>query len=71
MSEHRYDIRRLESCVDPNPFMVERQDPDNITRFQTRERRTLKIDAYVFNCHQKNAGCILTNLAKRILYGPL
>ena len=36
MSEHRYD-------------MVERQDPDNFTRFQTRERCALEIAAYVFN----------------------
>ena len=49
MSEHRYDIRILESCVDPNPLMVERQDPDNLTRFQTRERCALEIAAYVFN----------------------
>ena len=49
MSEHRYDIRILESCVDPNPLMVKRQDPDNTTRFQTRERCALEIAAYVFN----------------------
>ena len=49
MSEHRYDIRILESCVDPNLLMVERQDPDNFTRFQTRERCALEIAAYVFN----------------------
>ena len=49
MSEHRYDIRISESCVDPNPLMVERQDPDNFTRFQTRERCALEIAAYVFN----------------------
>ena len=48
MSEHRYDIRILESCDDPNPFMVERQDPDNFTRFQTRERCALEIAGYVF-----------------------
>ena len=48
MSEHRYDIRISESCIDPNPFMVERQDPDNFTRFQTRERCALEIAAYVF-----------------------
>ena len=42
MSEHRYEIRISESCVDPNPLMVERQDPDNLTRFQTRERCALK-----------------------------
>ena len=28
MSEHRYDIRISESCVDPNLLMVERQDQD-------------------------------------------
>ena len=49
MSEHRYDIRISESCDDPNPLMVERQDPDNLTRFQTRERCALEIAAYVFN----------------------
>ena len=49
MSEHRYDIRISESCVDPNLLMVERQDPDNFTRFQTRERCALEIAAYVFN----------------------
>ena len=49
MSEHRYDIRILESCVDPNPLIVERQDPDNSTRVQTRERCALEIAAYVFN----------------------
>ena len=49
MSEHQYEIRISESCVDPNPLMVERQDPDNLTRFQTRERCALKKAAYVFN----------------------
>ena len=49
ISEHLYDIRISESCVDPNPLMVERQDPDNFTRFQTRERCALEIAAYVFN----------------------
>ena len=53
MSEHRYDIRISESCVDPNPLMVERQDPDNFTRFQTRERCALEKAAYVFNAGQK------------------
>ena len=48
MSEHRYGIRISESCIDPNPLMVERQDPDNFTRFQTRERFALEIVAYVF-----------------------
>ena len=48
MSQHRYDIKISESCVDPNPLMVERQDPDNFTRFQTRERCALEIAAYVF-----------------------
>ena len=28
--------------------MVERQDPDNFTRFQTREKCALEIAAYVF-----------------------
>ena len=49
MLEHRYDIRISESYVDPNPLMVEIQDPDNFTRFQTRERCALEIAAYVFN----------------------
>ena len=49
MSEHRYDIRISESCVDPNRLMVERQDPDNFPRLQTRERCALEIAAYVFN----------------------
>ena len=49
ISKHRCDIRISESCVDPNPLMVERQDPDNFTRFQTRERCALEIAAYVFN----------------------
>ena len=48
MSEHRYDIRISESCVDPNPLMIERQDPHNFTRFPTRERCALEIAAYVF-----------------------
>ena len=49
MWEHRYDIRITESCVDPNPLMVERQDPDNFPRLQTWERCALEIAAYVFN----------------------
>ena len=53
MSEHRYDIRISESCVDKNHLMVERQDPDNFTRFQTRERCALEIAAYVFK-HKMN-----------------
>ena len=48
MSEHWYDIRISESRVDPNPLMVERQDPDNFPRYQTRERCALETDAYVF-----------------------
>ena len=48
MSEHRYDIRIMESCVDPNPLMAERQDPDNFPGLQTRERCALEIAAYVF-----------------------
>ena len=42
-------IRISESYVDPNPLMVEIQDPDNFTRFQTRERCALEKAAYVFN----------------------
>ena len=53
MSEHRYDIRILERCVDPNLLMVERQDPDNFARFQTGERCALEIAAYVFK-HKAN-----------------
>ena len=48
MLEHRYDKRIKENCVDPNPLMVERQDPDNFTRLQTWERCALEIAAYVF-----------------------
>ena len=48
MSEHRFDIRISESYVDPNLLMVERQDPDNFTSFQGRERCALEITAYVF-----------------------
>ena len=48
MLEHRYDIRMLESCVDPNPLTVERQDPDSCIRFQTRERCAFEIAVYVF-----------------------
>ena len=53
MLEHQYDVRISEKCVDPNPLMVVRQDPDNFTRFQTRERCALEIAAYVFNAGQK------------------
>ena len=49
MSEHRYDIKIMESCVDPNPLMAERQYPDNFPRLQTRERCALEIAADVFN----------------------
>ena len=49
MSEHRYEIRISESCVDPNPLMAERQDPDNFPRFLTRERCALEIAAYSSN----------------------
>ena len=48
MSEHRYDIKISKRCVDPNPLMVERQDPDNFTRFKTRKRCAFEIAAYVF-----------------------
>ena len=48
MTEHRYDIKNIGSCVDPNPLRVERQVPDNFPRLQTRERCALEIAAYVF-----------------------
>ena len=47
MLEHRYDIRRSKSCIDPNPLMVERQDSDNLPRLQMRERCAKEIAAYV------------------------
>ena len=40
--------KKKKSCVDPNPLRVERQDPDNVPRLQTRERYALEIAAYVF-----------------------
>ena len=46
--EHRCDIRISLSCVDPNPLRVERQDPDNFTRFQTQEKCALEIAAYMY-----------------------
>ena len=58
MSEHRYDIRIMDSHVDPNPLMAERQDPDNFTRLQTRERCALEIAAYVFNEGKKYYGML-------------
>ena len=48
MSEHQYDIRIFENCVDANPLIVERQEPDNFTRFQALERCALEIAEYVF-----------------------
>ena len=65
MSEHRYDIRMSESCVDPNLLMVERQDPDNFIRFQTRERCALEIAAYVFKLVVKN--CLNTHILSVLL----
>ena len=61
MLEHRYDIRISESYVDPNPLMVEIQDPDNFTRFQTRERCALEIAAYVFK-REKQRINVVANL---------
>ena len=61
MLEHRYDIRISESYIYPNPLMVEIQDPDNFTRFQTQERCALEIAAYVF----KNSGEVLDKLKAR------
>ena len=52
--------RKSECCVDPNPFLVEKQDPDNFTRFQTRERCAMEIAAYVFN------QCLLIELRPRV-----
>ena len=63
MLEHRYDIRMWESCVEPNLLMVERQDPDNCIRFQTRERCALEIAAYVFNPYKP--GILFMRLRKR------
>ena len=56
MLEHRYDIRIWESCVDPNLLMVVRQDPDNFTCVQTRERCALEIATYVFKGVPKTLG---------------
>ena len=52
--------------------MVERQDPDNFTRFQTQERCALEIATYVF----KEAAISLRHLRESILeenlyLGPL
>ena len=54
LSEHLYDIKISERCVDPNPLMVERQDPDNFTRFQTRERCALEIGFIIIVSSLKN-----------------
>ena len=40
--------KNIGSCIDPNPLRVERQDPDNFPRLQTRKRCALEIAAYVF-----------------------
>ena len=47
MSEHRKN-KNIGSCIDPNLLRVERQDPDNFPRLQTRKRCALEIAAYVF-----------------------
>ena len=65
MKEYRNDVRISESCVDPNPFMVERQDQDNFTRFQTRERCALEIAVYAFKERSYNCTYILTKLYQR------
>ena len=62
MSDHRYDIRISESCVDPNPLMVKIQDPDNFTRFQPRERSALEIATYVFKVYILGMVCALDSL---------
>ena len=46
----------MDSCVDPNPLVAERQDPDNFTCLQTRERCALEIAAYVFNLCEQDKG---------------
>ena len=61
MSEHRYDISISGSCVDLNPLMAERQDPDSFTRFQTRERCALEIAAYVFKSKLTMNGRVLSD----------
>ena len=40
--------RISESYVDPNPWKVKRQDPDNFTCFQTRKGCAWEIAEYVF-----------------------
>ena len=47
MSEHRYDID-ISNAALIRIRKWSRQDPDNFTRFQTRERCALEIAAYVF-----------------------
>ena len=69
MSEHRYDIRISESCVDPKLLKVERQDPDNFTRFQTRDRCALEIAAYVFNSLVRTKKLIFLYLNQNICCG--
>ena len=66
MLEHRYDIRISESYVDSNPLMVEIQDPDNFTRFQTRERCALEIAAYVFKVYQMFILCTFSSVLNMI-----
>ena len=46
MLEHRYDIRILESYVDPNPLMVEIKDPDNFTRGEFNNASASKRSLY-------------------------
>ena len=59
MSEHGYGIRISESYVDPNPWKVERRDPDYFTCFQTRKRCAWEIAAYVFKMMNKKLNIIL------------
>ena len=66
MSEHRYDIRISESCVDPNPLRVEKQDPDNFPRLQTRERCALEIAAYVFKKVEYNIDIMRWSVAMSV-----
>ena len=48
MLKHRNDIRESVSCIDQNPYMFERQDPDNFSFFVAWELCALKLAAYVF-----------------------
>ena len=65
MLEHGYGIRISESFVDPNPWMVERQDPDNFICFQTRKRCAWEIAAYVFKWTDRPAMTIAVDMGRK------